>query len=92
MSVTDADVANAMNGLNKALSDEGIAPKKPVITPRSKVFRTATYLEPPLAVLMDQSAKETGETNAAWLRKAAIKRLLDEKRITQEVLLQAIGA
>lgn len=69
-----------------------VAPTKPVITARSKVFRTATYLEPPLAVLMNQSARETGETSAAWLRKAAIKRLQDEKRITQEILLQALGA
>lgn len=66
--------------------------QKPVITARSKVFRTATYLEPPLAVLMNQSANEAGETNAAWLRKAAIQRLQDENRITQEVLLQVIGA
>lgn len=65
---------------------------KPVITTRSKVVKTATYLEPPLAVLMEQSTAESGETNAAWLRKAAIRRLQDEKRITQEVLLQVLGA
>lgn len=80
-----------MSELNKTLEDVGLVPKKPVITARSKVLRTATYLEPPLAVLMHQSADESGETNAAWLRKAAIRRLLDEKRITQEYLLQALG-
>lgn len=61
------------------------------IDPTSKVVRRVTYLEPPLAVIVDRAAKQEGVTAAAWLRKAAMQQLLKDDRITQETLLTMLG-
>ena len=61
------------------------------IDPTSKIVRRATYLEPPIAVLVDRASKKEGVTAAAWLRKAAIRQLLLSGVITRETLLSMVG-
>lgn len=64
----------------------------PSVDPTSKIVRRATYLEPPLAVLVDRASKMEGVTAAAWLRKAVIQQLMKNNMLTQDALLKMVGA